>query len=85
MPNASLPGSAGPFGGSLNRWVARSCPAAVNALAIEISTPVSRAPGSRCRREDVAAVVADADGLLDAELLGLGPGRLRASAARRRG
>ena len=49
IPNASLPGSAGPFGGSLNRWVARSWPAAVNAFAIAMSTPVSRAPGSRCR------------------------------------
>src|SRR5262249_30990360 len=49
MPKASFPGSAGPPGGSLKRWVGRRCPAAVKALAMAISTPVSRAPVIRCR------------------------------------
>src|SRR6266508_2276519 len=49
MPNASLPGSAGPDGGALNVWVARRWPAAVKALAMAISTPVMRAPVIRCR------------------------------------
>src|SRR5262245_18507679 len=48
MPKASFPGSAGPPGGSLKRWVGRRCPAAVKALAMAISTPVSRAPVIRC-------------------------------------
>src|SRR3984893_12814273 len=49
MPNASLPGSAGPPGGALNLCVARRWPAAVKALAMAISTPVMRAPVIRCR------------------------------------
>src|SRR5947207_3005393 len=48
MPNASLPGSAGPPGGALNLCVARRWPAAVKALAMAISTPVMRAPVIRC-------------------------------------
>src|ERR1700716_1366518 len=48
MPNASLPGSAGPPGDALNLWVARRWPAAVKALAMAISTPVMRAPVIRC-------------------------------------
>jgi hypothetical protein len=34
-------------------------------------------PGQPVQGEHVAAVVADAQGLLDADLLGLGPGRLQ--------
>src|SRR6267142_477619 len=49
MPNASLPGSAGPPGGAVNLCVARRWPAAVKALAMAISTPVMRAPVIRCR------------------------------------
>src|ERR1051325_896760 len=47
MPKASLPGSAGPFGGVVNRWVERLCPAAVKALFQAICGPVTRAPSMR--------------------------------------
>lgn len=47
MPKASLPGSAGPFGGVLNRWVDRLWPAAVKALFQAICGPVTRAPSIR--------------------------------------
>ncbi|MCY1457167.1 hypothetical protein D9M71_744320 [compost metagenome] len=47
MPKASLPGSAGPLGGVLNRCVERLCPAAVKALFQAICGPVMRAPSMR--------------------------------------
>src|SRR3984885_10863307 len=47
IPNASLPGRAGPFGVWLNRWVERLWPAAVNALFQAICGPVMRAPSMR--------------------------------------
>jgi len=74
MPKASLPGSAGPLGGVVKRWVERLWPAAVKALFQAICGPVMRAPHA-LQRYRVSAVVDDAHRFQHADLFRSGDGR----------